>query len=167
MTYIAEIIKQRQFNSPAIARLLGQKRIDGLWLLVTPKEIEVNSRDLHLKQLILLELDNDLTPLTITDSSAALVNCLRDWSLRLTRFNSQNAEIELSKESLEYQAVKFYQREENLKRREEMQRQQEQKLQSLVEKAEKKLAAAEAQNDALKLAWEHLYGKEQQLKGDL
>lgn len=167
MTYIAEVIKQRQFNSYAVCRLLAQKRIDGLWTLVQPKDLVVNSPNLNLKQLILLEVDNDLTPLTITDSSSALVNCLRDWSLRLSRFDSQEAGIELSKESLEYQAVKFYQREENLKRREELQRQQEKKLESLVEKAEKKLAAVAAQNDALKLAWEHLYQREQQLKGDL
>lgn len=167
MTYIAEVIKERQFNSRAICRLLGQKRTDGLWLLVLPKDVEVNNRDLHLKQLILLELDNDLTPLTITDSNAALVNCLRDWSLRLTRFDSQSADIELSKESLEYQALQFHQREEDLKRREGLQRQQEKKLQILVEKAEKKLVAVDRQNDALKLAWEHLHYNEQQLKGNL
>lgn len=166
MTYIAEIIKQRQFTSPAIARLLGQKRKDGLWMLVEPKDIVINSPNYNLKQLILLELDNDLSPLTIRDANSALINCLRDWSLRLTRFDGQIAEIEVTKESLEYQGIKFRKTEEDLKRREELQRYQEKKLESLLEKAQIKLNAAAAQSDALKLAWEHLYQREQQLKGD-
>lgn len=166
MTYIGEIIKTRQFNSGATCRLLGQKRADGLWMLTNPRDILVNSPNLNLKQLILLELDANLSPLVITDSTAALMKCLRDWSLRLVKFDSQNADIELSKESLAYQSIKFYEREEDLKRREKLQRQQEKTLENLVEKAEIKLSKAEVQNDALKLAWEHLYRKEQELKKD-
>ena len=104
--------------------------------------------------------------MVITSGGDRLVECLRDWSLRLTRFDSKNADIELTKESLEYQSMKLYAREEDLKRRDLLQKAQEQKLQTLLEKAQVKIKTAEAQSDALKAAWEHLYYKEQQLKGN-
>lgn len=165
MTYIAEVISVNRLVKKATALLLGKKRPDGMWLSVAKEEVVIHGNHaLNEKQLILLELDSDRAPMVITSAASRLVECLSDWSLRLTRFDSRSADIELSKESLEYQSAKLYQKEEDLKRRDILQRQQEQKLLSLMEKAQKKVDAAEAQNTALKAAWEHLYYKEQQLK---
>lgn len=162
--YIAEITKQQQFNSKAIASLLGQKRKDGLWISVSKREIAINNRDLNLKQLILLELDSDFSPLIIISANEILVDCLRDFTLRITKLDSLSAGIELSKASLEYQALKFFRRDEDLKRRDELLVSQEKKLELLYELAQQKIDAADRQNEALKRAWEHIYYREEELK---
>ncbi|MGL4618732.1 MAG: hypothetical protein ACRCZS_06685 [Chroococcidiopsis sp.] len=165
MTYIAEITSTNRLSKRAIALLLGKKRPDGMWIGVPKEEVTIHGNHaLNECQLILLELDNNKNPTVITTASDRLVECLRDWSLRLTRFDSKNAEIELSKQSLEYQSLKLYQKDVELKRRDELQRQQEQKLLILQRLAQDKTDAAERQHEALKAAWEHLYYKEQQLR---
>lgn len=166
MTYIAEVIKVQQFNSKAIARLLGQKRKDGLWMNVVRRDITINNRDLNLKQLIIIELDSGFNPLTIVSANSALMDCLHEVSRRLTVLDSKEAGIKLFKASLEYQAIKFSKRDEDLKRRDELLVSQEKKLELLYELAQQKIDAAERQNEALKGAWEHLQYKENQLIGN-
>lgn len=168
MTYIAEVTSTNRLAKKAIALLLGKKRPDGLWINVPNEVVTIHgNHSLNDRNLVLLELDSDRSVMVITSASDRLVECLRDWSLRLTRFDSRNADIELSKESLAYQSIKLYEKEEDLKRRDELQRQQEQKLQILQKLTQDKAEAAERQHEALKAAWEHLYYKEEQLKRKL
>ncbi len=165
MTYLAEVVSMPRFGGKGKALLLAKKRPDGLWMIV-PEETIVLSPNSELcdRLLILITLDVNRLPQTLVTASSALTDCLRDWSLRLTRFDSQKAEIELIRGSLEYQSTKLYQREQAFKRREELQCSQEKKLEVLVSKASSKLEAAERQHVALTEAWKHLYYKEEQLK---
>lgn len=162
--YLAEIVKQQQFNSKAIASLLGQKRADGLWVKVARKEVSINGRDLNLKQLVLLKLDNKLNLVNLISTNEAIFECLHECNLRLSQFNLIKSDIAETKESLEYQATKLYQRTTEINRLEELQKGQEKRLEKLQKLAKEKLHAAEEQYIKLTEAWNHLYYKQEQLK---
>lgn len=165
MTYLAEVVQAQRLGQKARAKLLGVKRSDGLWIGVkqTTRELPY-SKVWNEKQLVLLELDKEGRVEEVIPGSDRLFEVLREWSLRLTRFDSDKADLELKKQSLEYQAAKLFARDQELRKREELQRHQEEKLESILKLAQDKLDAAAKQHEALKGAWEHLNYKEQQLK---
>jgi len=163
--YLAEVTSMPRFGGKGKATLLAKKRPDGLWMSIPSSTIVLSpSSELCDRLLILVTLDVNRLPQTLVTASSALADCLRDWSLRLTRFDSQKAELDLIRESLQYQSTKLYQREQDFKRREELQCSQEKKLETLVLKANSKLEAAELQHVALTEAWKHLNFKEEQVK---
>lgn len=164
MTYIAEVTSTNRLAKKATAVLLGQKRPDGLWIAVPTEEIVIaNIRDLNERQLVLVELYGDRTLLSVSHCSDRLIECLLSWSSRLTRFDSDKADLKLMRKSLEYQSTELLRREEDLKRREEFQRIQEKSLEELKLLAEDKFNAVKAQHESLTQAWKHLYYKEEQL----
>lgn len=164
--YLAEVSQISRLGQKAKAILKGTKRPDGLWISVQERTIDLPySRTWQEKQLLLVELDKNGNVDEVTHASDKLFEALRDWNLRLSRYDSEKVELELLQKSLEYQSAKLLEREEELKRREELQRTQEQTLQTLLDKAQEKIDAANKQHDALTQAWEHLrYRKEQQEK---
>ena len=163
--YIAEIISINRLTNKAKASLLGMKRPDGLWISVPKEEIALTGiREFNDRQLILIQLQSDRTPRMIASANDRLVECLLKWSVTVAALDLTSADISSTKESLEYQAIKFHKRDEELKKREEVMRIQEKKLESLLEKAQIKIDAAEVQITALTKAWKYLHYKEDQLQ---
>lgn len=165
VTFLAEVTQVSRLGQKAKAILKGVRRSDGLWVSATNRTIDLPyNRTWHEKQLLLLELNKDGSVEEVTHASDRLFEALKEWNLRLARFDSDKVELELQKKSLEYQAAKLYAREQELRKAEELQRISEKSLEELKTLADEKLQAANKQHEALKGAWEHLNYREQQLK---
>lgn len=165
VTFLAEVSQVSRLGQKAKAVLKGVRRSDGLWVSATQKTIDLPySRTWHEKQLLLLELNKDGLVEEVTCGSDRLFEALQDWTLRLTGFDSDKADIELMRKSLEYQSIELLRRNEEVKRREELIRIQEKALEELKALATDKLDTARKQHQALKGAWEHLNYREQQLR---
>ncbi len=165
MTYLAEVKSVARIGQKAKAQVIGKRRSDGLWIGVRESTVDLPySRAWYEKQLVLLEINNQGTVEEVIPGSDRLFEALRDWSLRLTRFDSDKADLELMRKSLEYQSNELHRREEDLKRREELMRIQEKSMDVLKQLAQDKLNAAEKQHEALTESWRHLHYKEEQLK---
>lgn len=165
VTFLAEVTQVSRLGQKAKAILKGVRRSDGLWVSATPKTIDLPyNRTWHEKQLLLLQINKDGLVEEVIHASDRLFEALKEWNLRLARFDSDKVELELQKKSLEYQAVKLYAREQELRKAEELQRISEKSLEELKALANEKLQAANKQHEALKGAWEHLNYREQQLK---
>lgn len=165
MIYLAEILTVTRLTNKAKVLILGVKRPDGLWENATNSEIAIYGvRDLNERQLVIVEMDKEDTLISITGAREQLKKALHAFTVKLVRFDSEKAEISLTKESLEYQSTKLYQRACEMDRRDSVQKQQEKKLDKLIDLANVKIAAADRQHAALTEAWEHLHYKEKQLQ---
>ena len=163
--YLAEVLTVSRLTNKVKVLILGIKRPDGLWASTLESALTLYGvRDLNVAQLVIVEMDKDDNLLSITGARNELKKALSHFTVKLVRFDSDKAEIALTKESLEYQSAELYSRTIAIARRDEAQRQQEKKLALLVELANAKIAAANRQHAALTKAWEDFNEQETRLK---
>lgn len=159
-TYLAQVDKFR-FKSGKLL-LAAVKRPDGLWTTVVPPinaiTIPLPSvySNLYERELVLLELTPKLEIVSLKSALPELVRALKDWSLRLAKFDSEQSQIQAWKESLNYQAAQFFIREEELSRREDLVTQRERQAERVIKAVAENNLALERERTALAGAWEQV-----------
>jgi chromosome segregation ATPase len=105
---------------------------------------------------VLLELNLRQEIISLKVALPELLRCLKDWSLRIARFDSEQAEITAWRESLSYQAAQFFMREEDIRRREDLVGQREKQAERVIKSVAENNAALESERTALVGAWEQI-----------
>jgi len=155
-TYLAQVDRFR-FKGGRLL-LVASKRPDGLWLPVPSINaiaIPLPSAyaNLHEHQLVLLELNLKQEIVSLKAALPELLRCLKDWSLRIAKFDSQSAENELSKAQLSEQGQQFFARNEEMRRRENFLAQREKQAEKLIKVVTENNLALERERAALEEAW--------------
>jgi uncharacterized protein (DUF3084 family) len=153
--FLAQVFDKSRYGSKGKVRLIGARREDGIWTAANTSEtLPLNNSYPHLNEgmLVLLELDNKRQILKVVSAAEELLSYLRDWSLRLAKFESEEAEIKSWRESLKYQGTEFFIRNEELQRREQAIEAKEAQLNKLLEATEEQKAALERERQVIKIA---------------
>lgn len=112
MLYLAQVEKRNLVVRGCRIRLLAMQRSSKLWTRLTEPEIVVVSIDSVAvnDDLIFVQLDGKRRVIKTTAAIATLPDILHDLSSRLLKCHEQEKEIELWRESLEYQARELAER---------------------------------------------------------
>lgn len=153
--FLAQVFDKSRYGSKGKVRFVATRREDGIWTAANTSEtLPLNNSYPHLNEgmLVLIELDSKRQIIKVISAVEELVSCLRDWSLRLAKFETEEAEINSWRESLKYQGTEFFIRNEELQRREQAIEAKETQLNKLLEAAQEQKQALERERQVIKTA---------------